>query len=90
MKKLIYLIVLALILGLVLTGCTLLSNIGQAPATDQSGVAYLTKGLSSGLVGLWSFEEGEDPTIAYDSSGITTTEQSTKRFTIQTSGVEML
>ena len=69
MKKLIYLIVLALILGLVLTGCTLLSNIGQAPATDQSGVAYLTKGLSSGLVGLWSFEEGEDPTIAYDSSG---------------------
>ena len=71
MKKLSYLIVLALILGLALAGCTFLSNIGQAPATDQSGVAYLTKGLpfSDGLVGLWSFEEGEDSTIAYDSSG---------------------
>jgi hypothetical protein len=67
MKKLSYLIILALILGLVLTGC-LLSNVGQVPATEQSGIAYLTKGLSSGLVGLWSFEEGEDPTIAYDSS----------------------
>ena len=45
MKKYIYLIVLALILGLVLTGCSLLSNIGQAPATtDQSGITYLTKG----------------------------------------------
>jgi len=46
MKKLIYLIVLALILGLVLTGC-LLSNISQVPATGQSGVAYLTKGPAS-------------------------------------------
>ena len=44
MKKLMYLIVLALILGLILTGCSLLSNIGQAPATDQSGITYLTKG----------------------------------------------
>jgi len=43
MKKLYYLIVLALILGLVLTGC-LLSNVGQVPATDQSGIAYLTRG----------------------------------------------
>ncbi len=44
MKKLIYLIILVLILGLVLTGCSLLSNIGQAPATEQSGITYLTKG----------------------------------------------
>ncbi len=44
MKKLIYLIVLALILGLVLTGC-LLSNVGQVPTSEQSGVAYLTKGI---------------------------------------------
>ena len=43
MKKLSYLIVLALILGLVLTGCSLLSNIGQAPANDQSGITYLMK-----------------------------------------------
>jgi len=43
MKKLIYLIVLALILGLVLTGCSLLSDISQVPATEQSGITYLTK-----------------------------------------------
>jgi len=43
MKKLIYLIVLALILGLVLTGC-LLSNVGQVPTNEQSGISYLTKG----------------------------------------------
>ena len=42
MKKLYYLIVLALILGLVLTGC-LLSNVGQVPTTGQSGISYLTK-----------------------------------------------
>jgi uncharacterized repeat protein (TIGR01451 family) len=46
MKKLIYLIVLALILGLVLTGC-LLSNVGQVPANEQSGISYLTKGVGS-------------------------------------------
>ena len=38
MKKLIYLIVLALILGLVLTGC-LLSNVGQVPTTEQSEIS---------------------------------------------------
>ena len=57
MKKLYYLIVLTLILGLVLTGCSLLSNIGQAPATEQSGITYLTKGLPSSLVGWWRFSD---------------------------------
>ncbi len=38
MKKFIYLIVLALILSLVLTGCSLLSNVGQVPATSQTKV----------------------------------------------------
>ena len=42
MKKLSYLIALTLILGLVLTGC-LLSNVGQVPTTEQSGITYLTK-----------------------------------------------
>jgi len=42
MKKLYYLIVLTLILGLVLSGC-LLSNVGQVPTTEQSGISYLTK-----------------------------------------------
>jgi hypothetical protein len=63
MKKLSYLIVLTLILGLVLTGC-LLSNVGQVPATEQSGITYLTKDLSlADLVGLWHFD-GD----AFDSS----------------------
>ena len=68
MKKLIYLIVLALILGLVLTGC-LLSNVGQVPTTEQSGVTYLTKALPppEHLVGLWHFDEGIG-TTANDSS----------------------
>jgi len=70
MKKYYFLIVLALILGLALAGCTFLSNIGQAPATEQSGIAYLTKALPppGDLVGLWHFDEGVG-TIASDSSG---------------------
>jgi len=44
MKKLYYLIVLTLILGLVLTGC-LLSNVGQVPATEQSEPTILTRGI---------------------------------------------
>ena len=71
MKKLYYLIVLALILGLVLTGCSLLSNIGQAPATEQSGIAYLTKTIDPtlDLVGLWRFDEGSGQT-AGDATGV--------------------
>ena len=42
MKKYYFLIIVTLILGLVLTGC--LSNISQVPATNQSGITYLTKG----------------------------------------------
>ncbi|MBE3085146.1 MAG: LamG domain-containing protein [Bacteroidetes bacterium] len=65
MKKLVYLIVLALILGLVLTGCSLLSNVGQTPATEQGSITYLTKnGPLPDLIGLWHFD-GD----ALDSSG---------------------
>ena len=46
MKKYYFLIIVALILGLVLTGCSLLSNIGQAPATDQSGISSVVKSLA--------------------------------------------
>ena len=35
MRKLMYLIVVTLILGLVLTGCSLLPNVGQVPNTEQ-------------------------------------------------------
>ena len=66
MKKLSYLIVLVLILGLALAGCTFLSNIGQAPATEQNGISNLTKALPlhDNLVGLWHFSGNAD-----DSSG---------------------
>jgi len=64
MKKYYFLIIVVLILGLVLTGCSLLSNISQVPATNQSGMTYLTKGSSSDLVGLWHFSDN-----ALDSSG---------------------
>lgn len=42
MKKLYYLIILTVILGLVLTGC-FLSNVGQVPISEQSGISGLTK-----------------------------------------------
>ena len=47
MKKYYFLIIVALILGLVLTGCSLLSNVGQVPTTEQSGITYLTKGTEA-------------------------------------------
>jgi len=47
MKKYYFLIIVALILGLVLTGCSLLSNVGQVPTTEQSGMSYLTKGTET-------------------------------------------
>jgi len=57
MKKYYFLIIVALILGLVLTGCSLLSNISQVPANEQNGISYLTKALpSSDLVALWHFD----------------------------------
>ena len=56
MKKSIYLIVLALILGLVLTGCSLLSNVGQVPTNEQSGIINLTKG-TSGTITLYAGQD---------------------------------
>ena len=44
MKKYVYVIIIVLVSSLVLTGCTLLFNISQVPATEQSGITYLTKG----------------------------------------------
>ena len=49
MKKLMYLIVLALILGMVLTGC-FLSNVGQVPSNQQSGISGMLKnGVGSSI-----------------------------------------
>jgi len=70
MKKLSYLIVLIVILGLVLTGC-LLSNVGQVPTTEQSGITYLTKnGLLTDLVGLWHFSGNHNDSSSNSNDGI--------------------
>ena len=69
MKKLSYLIILALILGLVLTGCSLLSNVGQVPTSGQSGITYLTKGFPSGLVGWWRFNGNTTDSSGYNNHG---------------------
>ena len=53
MKKYYFLIVLALILGLVLTGCSLLSNVGQVPSTEQKGMPFPT---AANLVALWHLD----------------------------------
>ena len=64
MKKYSYLIIIVLISSLVFTGC-LLSDVGQVPTSEQSGITYLIKNLSlADLVGLWHFDDDAD-----DSSG---------------------
>jgi len=64
MKKYSYLIVLVLISGLVLAGCSLLSNVGQVPATGQSGVTYLTKNTGPVLAARWDFDTITGGTVA--------------------------
>jgi len=75
MKKLSYLIVLALILGLVLTGCSLLSNISQVPATERepnvggtfdAGTLVAGKNINVGIVSVWN--DGTDLCIEYQLS----------------------
>ena len=67
MKKYSYLIIIVLISSLVLSGC-LLSNVGQVPATEQSGITYLTKSPSPVLVARWDFNTITAGTVA-DLSG---------------------
>jgi hypothetical protein len=71
MKKYYFLIIVALILGLVLTGCTLLSNIGQVPTSEQSGIAELTKGVPFfDLVGLWHFSDNLTDSSGNNNDGV--------------------
>jgi len=58
MKKYYFLIIVALILGLVLTGC-LLSNVSQVPATEQSGVNSIFKNSITTDIICIGFEESE-------------------------------
>ena len=81
MKKYSYLIIIILISGLVLTGC-LLSNVGQVPTTEQSGISYLTKATEGdpfvttlfagqdipvGTVSVWN--DGVELHITYNTTG---------------------
>jgi len=69
MKKYYFLIIVALILGLVLTGCSLLSNISQVPATEQSGMINLTKG-TSGIITLYAGQDLPVGTVTVSNDGI--------------------
>ena len=68
MKKYIYLIVLALILGLVLTGCEPLSNISQVPATQQTKVKP-TNNLAGAEKVPWNLSGAVMPVPPYGSYG---------------------
>ena len=82
MKKYYFLIIVALIFGLVLTGCSLLSNISQVPANEQSGITYLTKhtedvpfesilwagqDINVGTVNVWN--DGVELHVTYNTTG---------------------
>jgi hypothetical protein len=86
MKKYYFLIIVALILGLILTGCSLLSNVGQVPANEQSGVSSVVKSFADKNYGditltggsqsghfpeVWDLT-GSDMTISftYDANGL--------------------
>jgi hypothetical protein len=62
MKKLSYLIVIILISSLVLTGC-LLSNVGQVPSTEQSGISSIAKNGPSPCIDFESTSLGEGASI---------------------------
>jgi len=84
MKKLIYLIVIALILGLVLTGCSLLSNVGQVPATEQ------TKVKPTNLAGAekvpWNLSGAVMPGPTWGESDITGSDTASKLIVNQPNG----
>lgn len=76
MKKLSYLIVLVLILGLVLAGCTLFSNVGQIPTAEQSEISDMNKIVEEGCtVNLIAgqFEDVGQVTVTYDGSALVIT-----------------
>jgi len=85
MKKLSYLIILALILGLVLTGCTLLSNIGQVPATSQTKVKP-TGNLAGAEEVAWNLSAGVMPVPPYGSDDIPDSDTASKLIVNQPNG----
>ncbi len=85
MKKSIYLIVLALILGLVLTGCSLLSNISQVPATEQTKVKPPDNLAGAGEVP-WNLSGDVMPVPPYGSMDIPGSDTASKLIVNQPNG----
>ena len=85
MKKLIYLIVLALILCLVLTGCSLLSNVGQVPVTEQMKVKP-TGNLAGADEVLWHLSADVMPVPPYGSCDILGSASASKLIVNQPNG----
>ena len=83
MKKLLYLIVLALILGLVLSGC-LLSNVGQVSTTSQTKVK--PEGLGGAQTYAWNLSGAVMPVPPYGLADITGSDTASKLIVNQPNG----
>ena len=83
MKKLIYLIVITLILGLVLTGC-LLSNVGQVPVISQTKVK--PEGLGGAQTYAWHLSKDVMPSPPYGLSDIPGSDTASKLIVNQPNG----
>ena len=84
MKKLIYLIILLLILGLVLTGC-LLSNVGQVPTTSQTKVKP-TGNLAGAVEVSWNLSGAVMPVPPWGLSDIAGSDTASKLIVNQPNG----
>jgi hypothetical protein len=84
MKKLSYLIVIVLISSLVLGGCTLLSNISQVPATEQTKVK--PEGLGGAQTYAWHLSADVMPVPPYGSYDIPGSDTASKLIVNQPNG----
>ena len=85
MRKLIYLIVVTLILGLVLTGCSLLSNISQVPANEQMKVKP-TENLAGAVKVPWNLSGAVMPVPPWGLSDIPGSDTASKLIVNQPNG----
>jgi len=85
MKKYYFLIIVVLILGLVLTGCSLLSDIGQAPATEQLKVKPAWN-LAGAEEVAWNLSAAVMPVPPYGSADILGSDKESKLIVNQPNG----
>ena len=84
MKKYYFLIIVTLILGLVLTGCSLLSNISQVPATFQTKVK--PEGLGGAQTYAWNLSGAVMPAPIWGMHDITGSDTASKLIVNQPNG----